>query len=414
MPPTVKAVAADTHTVATEFWTCPYAIDGKQVRITTSFLLDSLNEINSAKGTARLKYMMMMQWSDPRFKGWPATRALPADVWCPHPRLLQATGDSNLNYGPIEIHDREKGILKTSMFFDGAVLNPMDVHDFPFDADTLLLKYVCSEFYPATNKSRNDALMTKVPASQVTFCPPEKVEKLFQIFMPEDQLLCGYKVVGFSFGTSIAHVDGKSWRYMDVGIRLVRQPQYYLWKALAPIHFLFLVSLTVFFFEPYDISGRMSFIITSFLAVFAHWHMVTAVLPETSNLTAFDKNFILFVLFMAFFAVESVIAKRTADSQGSDGAITFVDMPCLWLFSIGWCVGSAYIFFKPWHNRFSNPHALHGQYPPGTSYVNLTARNEQNSREKTASTPVDSQQRVKALDKPSRAGRDLNSGVLVR
>jgi hypothetical protein len=102
-----------------------------------------LSNISTVDFTVLIKFVVVFEWNDERLiSSNITTNELPPDLWGPDIILENAQNDCEVIYDSFSLMDNTTGRLKRTVTFHGSVYNPMDLEDFPFDADELEMKFI--------------------------------------------------------------------------------------------------------------------------------------------------------------------------------------------------------------------------------------------------------------------------------
>ena len=113
----------------------PTSEDGEPVWIDVRINIDRLSSIDTVRLSAYIRVALVMYWNDPRMTGW-AELALPPTLWGPWPGLTNEISVS-AEQAAFVVTEPDAGRLKRVVIYSGLVSNPMDLHDFPMDIDSV-------------------------------------------------------------------------------------------------------------------------------------------------------------------------------------------------------------------------------------------------------------------------------------
>lgn len=134
-------------TQATRHWNPPPNddLDGEPLHVDFRCACFKLSNISTVDFTVLIKFVVVFEWNDERLMNREdivTTNDLPGDLWGPDIVLENAQNDCEVIYDSFSLLDNQTGRLKRTVTFHGAVYNPMDLEDFPFDADELEMKFI--------------------------------------------------------------------------------------------------------------------------------------------------------------------------------------------------------------------------------------------------------------------------------
>jgi Neurotransmitter-gated ion-channel transmembrane region len=87
-------------------------------------------------------------------------------------------------------------------------------------------------------------------------------------------------------------------------IRVRRKYRYYLWKIFLPLLLMVMLSWTVYWIDPNDLSSQVQISITTILTVIAFAFSISLSLPKVPYLTYIDAFFLICLVFVFFTAIE--------------------------------------------------------------------------------------------------------------
>jgi len=258
---------------------------------------------------------------------------LPADLWRPSFDLCQRCADIpqelfcsysfNENSDEADIVDPKTGLMQLCISVTGTIDNFMDVHNFPYDEDSVDIT-LCGCF-----------LRDGRPADATDFVLIPSDPRIVDTGYPFLALcfltdLPAYEILGYNFKAytkSKRHKKNaaytRTWSYLNWGISIRRKSSWYFWKVNLLLYLIAVFSLATFVFSPEDFDARTQHTSTLFLASAATLYVVGEKLPPISFLTKCDK-LIVATLGLIFLAqVECCIVKFMVD----DGQVRFDMFP---------------------------------------------------------------------------------------
>ena len=256
---------------------------GEPVQVTIDLLWKQILQIDEILGCTEVDMRVTLKWTDRRV----ATQMeadrhfeLPADIWAPSVRLPIAEGERETFVHDdaskwVMCVDPENGHMQIAFDYRGMVSNPMSLEGFPYDVDSLDLRFAGSRLLDGRPASASDYVL--VPAEPF-------FATQFQEHLPEFTILgCTqdhYKRIS-GIGTPAT--------YIVCGMTLRRKPMYYFWKVSFLLWLIFVLAMSAFLFEPHEIANRLSILTTMFLASAATLFTLQH-LPASDKLHRIDKN----------------------------------------------------------------------------------------------------------------------------
>uniref|UniRef100_A0A0G4HUB3 Neurotransmitter-gated ion-channel ligand-binding domain-containing protein n=1 Tax=Chromera velia CCMP2878 TaxID=1169474 RepID=A0A0G4HUB3_9ALVE len=262
----------------------PPKINGEPVEVQVKIGMTHFGNIDTVMQTAAIKFFFDLHWIDPSVKGLdPAS--VPSYIWTPDAYVLNALGGDNKQVHPPVLLDSERGLMLQALEFETLLHNPMDLREFPFDADMVEVHMVSSESHPAEDFVFSE-WKEDVTSSVKCFFSKESVAE--------------WELRGFSVDCFVSR-GGNGVNYSDTKLllHLRRRSSFYIWKIVLPLVLSTAFCFSSFFFETENLTDRNATSLTMFLTTAAVLFVVGSLLPKTSFLTTIDK-FVVVNLFVQF------------------------------------------------------------------------------------------------------------------
>jgi len=228
----------------------------------------------------------------------------------------------------------------------GTIDNFMDVHNFPYDEDSVDIT-LCGCF-----------LRDGRPADATDFVLIPSDPRIVDTGYPFLALcfltdLPAYEILGYNFKAytkSKRHKKNaaytRTWSYLNWGISIRRKSSWYFWKVNLLLYLIAVFSLATFVFSPEDFDARTQHTSTLFLASAATLYVVGEKLPPISFLTKCDK-LIVATLGLIFLAqVECCIVKFMVDDGQIEEAKS-LDFYAFIVLAVLYTAYSTCLFFPP-------------------------------------------------------------------
>ena len=285
------------------------------------FLLD-LDAIDSASQNFEANVYFEATWKDSRLvdeaRGNTITRSL-GEVW--HPRFQLLNQQRIWKSLPDVVDIEPDGSVRQRVRVWGYFSQPLDLREFPFDAQTINIQVVAAGYSP------DQVVITPSPLSAIG-----------------DHLsVADWAVTSWRLATDI-EVPGPE-GIQDASITMLleaeRQTGYYWLKVIAPLILIVAMSWAVFWIDPKDTGTKISITITAMLTLIAYRFAIGASLPEISYLTRIDL-FILFSTILIYASLVSVLVTSAYSRKGNRDLAKGIDRVARWgfpLFFVGsWVV----------------------------------------------------------------------------
>jgi hypothetical protein len=256
-----------------------------------------------------MKFNVNHFWTDERLIGW--SGALPNRLW--GPALKLGNNREGLNRNDLNnwlLFNKEIGRMRLGTQFIGGVHNPMDLRQFPFDTDSIELKF---KAMASRQKGATGRLFT-ANATHWTARAVETYNEKTSTVAFYSTHVNQWSIRGYKIGIRETRVQAGNFSFFDfvVGINVSRHCGFYFWKVVLPLYFLMAMSFSTFMFEVDELEQRVNVISTMFLAAFAVLYVVNELVPKTDFLTKIDKLIIAVSSYSYLIASPLVIASLLA------------------------------------------------------------------------------------------------------
>ncbi len=277
------------------------------------FLLD-LDAIDSAAQSFEANVYFAAAWKDPRLadraRGHSITRPL-EQVWNPRLQILNQQRLWASMSDVVEIDP--DGTVKQRARFWGSFSQPLDLHEFPFDNQSIGIQVVAADYGP------NQVALSPSPLSGIgaTFS------------------IADWKVTDWRMITDIETTGQGQTQNPRISLFLdVERLRGYYWiKVIAPLVLIVAMSWAVFWIDPKDTGTKISITITAMLTLIAYRFAIGANLPAISYLTRMDI-FILFSTFLIYASLIAVLVTAAYAREGEHGLAKRIDRSSRWGFPL--------------------------------------------------------------------------------
>jgi hypothetical protein len=277
--------------------------DGKPVVVSIALHIINLADIDEVSERFNLMFYLVAQWQDPRLAFNPRGPTerfhvfMPKQIW--HPRLefinelgSHATGDASLRVSPngtVLYVERTNSELSTRF----------RLRRFPFDRQAL--QVIIHPFI-------GQALAVILRADQAhTWISREESEY---------SSLAQWQMMGIKASNSQASFS----RFGPITearfeIMVRRKYRYYIWKIFVPLLLMVVLSWSVYWIDPKDLSSQVQIAVTTILTVIAFAFSISLSLPKVPYLTFIDAFFLDCLVFVFITAVEMTTVHVSGRTQ---------------------------------------------------------------------------------------------------
>jgi hypothetical protein len=307
----IGALAAPAAAAANQFAAFPAGLDpnsmllpppaeGGRVNVSVALHVLNLSNINEVTEHFELTGYLLAQWRDSRLTYQPAGpndkyRTLsPNSVWRPLLVIINVI-EPRQSY-ETSLRVKPDGLVSYVERFDAVVTSTFRLRSFPFDAQKLEILV-----HPFTDQQQSIGF---VPSQLPVWTATE-----FNTYSSLESwrfrsLTCELRTAGSQFGQ---HAVAEA----RFEIAVERRYGFYLWKVFLPLLLMVVVSWSVFWFDPPEVSSQVTIAVTTILTIIAFALAISLTLPRIPYLTFADAFFLTCYVF-AFIAMVELTAVHIA------------------------------------------------------------------------------------------------------
>ncbi|HUA36000.1 MAG TPA: hypothetical protein VMA09_20480 [Candidatus Binataceae bacterium] len=281
----------------------PPQTDGQLIPVAIAMRIINLSDIDEVTQRFRMVGYLVAEWKDDRLAftpsaPWEKFRVYAADqVWCPHFDFVNGVA-------PHEAHD-----VTMRVFLDGTVRyserssaelsNVFNLRTFPFDRQTLEIL-----IHQTAAEDRVVAL-SELHGEKSLSAEPRVYSELAQ-----------WQMTGADSSVEeIPGIGGEPITEVRFSVSMVRRYNFYIWKVFLPLLLMVVLSWTVLWVDPTELSAQTTISVTTILTVIAFAFAIQANLPKVPYLTFIDLFFLVCYLFVFLTAIE-ITAVHIAGRSG--------------------------------------------------------------------------------------------------
>ena len=271
----------------------PPPSDGGRVKVSVALSVLNISGINEVTERFQLTGYLLAQWHDPRLSYQPSGpkdkyRTLtPDSVWRPELAIINVVEPRQVYETSMRVEP--DGTVSYIERFDAFMTSTFHLKSFPFDAQKLEIIV-----HPFTDQQESIAFVpnqlpvwTATEFSSYTSLESWKFESLT-----------------FEFGTAASQYGAHAAAEARFEIRVERRYGFYLWKVFLPLLLMVVVSWSVFWFDPSEVSSQVTIAVTTILTIIAFALAISLTLPRVPYLTFADAFFLTCYIFTFVTMVE--------------------------------------------------------------------------------------------------------------
>jgi Neurotransmitter-gated ion-channel ligand binding domain/Neurotransmitter-gated ion-channel transmembrane region len=277
--------------------------DGERIPVGIAMRIINVSDIDEVAQRFRMVGYLLAQWKDPRLAftprgGWEKYRTYTADqVWCPHFDFVNGVVPHSAF--DITIRVFPDGTVGYSERSSAELSNVFHLRTFPFDRQTLEIL-----IHPTVSEGQLVEL-TELRGRSSISAEPRVYSSLAQ-----------WTITGMGASVDqIPGITGESVSEVRFTISIARRFNFYISKVFLPLLLMVILSWTVFWIDPSELSSQTTISVTTILTVIAFAFAIQANLPKVAYLTFIDLFFLVCYVFVFTTAIE-IAAVHVAGRAG--------------------------------------------------------------------------------------------------
>ena len=265
-------------------------------RVYVGLYVIDISKINDVDQSMTADFAFRATWRDPRLaSSGDQVREFPlSSVWTP--RLTVINKRRIWKTWPDVVTVDSAGNVQYTQRFYGTLTARLDLHDFPFDKNTIKIEFV------SAGHSTDEVEL--VVDETMTGRTPE-------FSLVDASVGFGEVTTGeFYFAPGNVHMPKLTYEF-----KVHRYIAYYLWKIILPLAIIVFMSWLVFWIDPTQFGPQIGLSATAVLTLIAYRFLLGSLVPRVSYLTRLDV-FIMGATILVFLGmVEAVASARIAQSN---------------------------------------------------------------------------------------------------
>ena len=277
----------------------PPTPDGK-VKTAVALHVLNLSSINEVTERFELAGYLLAQWRDSRLSYQPTGlndkyRVLAIDsVWRPQLVIINVVAPRRTHETSMRV--APDGAVSYVERFDASITSTFHLKPFPFDRQKLEILV-----HPFTDQQR---IVVFAQSDLPVWTAAE-----FRSYSSLESWQ--FESLTYELGTAASQFGRHSVSEARFDTTVARRSEFYLWKVFLPLLLMVIVSWSVFWFDPPEVSSQVQIAVTSILTIIAFALAISLTLPRVPYLTFADAFFLTCYIF-AFVAMVELTAVHIA------------------------------------------------------------------------------------------------------
>jgi len=284
----------------------PPNVSGESTEVTINVFLIDIDEIDDVRQRFNVDMFISISWQDPRLalpekEQSDYIRTLPrSEVWTPRGLIVNDRGMSAKL--PLVVDVDALGNVVYRQRLTGELAVDLDLEDFPFDSQQLLIDVISYQYSP----------------DQVRFSTEARLTANLEAFSIEGWRFTLSETKFGEFSVPAAGVVRPRITFM---LEAQRNAQYFLLTMFLPMSLIVFMSWTAFWIQPNVVPPRIAISTASIFSLIAFGFSIRLSLPRVSYITRADV-FVLGCTLLVFLALgAAVIGSRWASADKLEQAI---------------------------------------------------------------------------------------------
>lgn len=288
--------------------------EGKPTVIKFGILVADVTEIDDISQTIEGDFIVRKSWTDPRFAGLAGCRFPRSAVWFPITDVLNSAQLKRTRgeFAADQVRISQGGLVEYRQRFFGKIATYHQLKRFPFDSHRLRIRIAALDY----------------PADEVQLDLDSEFTGVAGLLNIPD-----WRINGVDTGIVVEVVPefDAAFSILILDILASRESQYYVWKIMAPMLLIVMMSFVVFWVNPERFGPQIGLTATSMLTLIAFQFATTSMLPKLSYFTLMDE-LILGSTILVFGALVEATVTAVLVTRGQEEIALRIDRACRWLF----------------------------------------------------------------------------------
>ena len=285
---------------------------GTATEVGVGLMLIDLSKISDVNQSITLDALLTLQWTDRRLSSVVGCRYDVAAIWTPEIHLLNSA-TVQLRQPPQALVNADGRVVFTARY-TATIASTANIAEFPFDERSIVLRLGSLRY--------------------------DRNELAIRVIEPWTGRAAELTIPDWAIGEPTAAVSELNLPRVDRTLSLfefqvsaARLADYYVFKFVFPLCLIVMMSWSVFWVNPQNLSPQLQLAATSMLTLIAYQFTVNELLPRVGYLTSMDQYIQASSLLVFLALVEALITGRLA-STGRAAAAEMLDRVSRWLFPL--------------------------------------------------------------------------------
>lgn len=298
--------------------------NGPPTEVSIGILVADIVDIDDVAQTITGDFIIVQNWIDERLAGLAGCRAQVSKVWNPRVESLNSTvAQAKRRFARDQVEIEAGGRVRYYQRWFGSIATYHHLAKFPFDPQNFKLRFTSIDY----------------DVNHVVFKADKQFSRVADLINIPDW------TIGKA-SSSVKTIDmvelGSPRSILFLEIPAVRNTNFYIWKVLAPLALIVMMSWGVFWINPIQFGPQIGLPATSMLTLIAFQFALTGVLPKLSYFTTMDKLIFGSTVLVFMSLIEAVVTISLV-SRGKEKQAVQLDAICRWFFPLLFIVFWVYI-----------------------------------------------------------------------
>lgn len=281
----------------------PPSQNGEKIPVQIALEVANLSDIDEVAQRFRVVAYLQARWKDPRLAFtpkavWERYRVYhPDQVWTPHFDFVNGVVPHSASDVTVRVFP--DGTVKYYERSSAELSNSFQLHKFPFDRQRLEIL-----IHPPVGEAAMVDFLGATDGPSISLG-----QRVYSS-------LAEWAITGIGASAEqILVFNTETTSQMRFTIEVKRKYNFYIWKVFLPLLLMVLLSWTVFWIDPSELSSQVQISVTTILTVIAFAFAISTNLPKVPYLTFIDVFFLGCYVFVFITAIELTLVHLAGRSK---------------------------------------------------------------------------------------------------